>query len=72
MKTTEQVMASLFAELKQDARSPEGREVLEMMQHNWDIVRKHRDRLHLTILLAEEELRIEDEKFATAFDDLTG
>jgi hypothetical protein len=70
MKTTEQVVASVLDELRQDARSPEGREVLEMMQRNWDIVREHRDRLHLTILLAEEELRIQDEEFATTFDEM--
>jgi hypothetical protein len=72
MRTAEQIMASVLDEMKHDARSPEDLERLVTMQKCWDVLRERRDRLHLTILLAEETLRVEDERFATTFDEMTG
>jgi hypothetical protein len=70
MRTAESIMASLFDELRQDARSPENLERFVTMQRCWDVVRERRERLQLKILMLQEELRVEDEKFAIEFDDL--
>jgi hypothetical protein len=72
MRTAESIMATMIDELKQDARTPEGRERLAMMTGYWDTIREHRERLQLKILMLQETLRVEDEKFATTFDELTG
>jgi hypothetical protein len=69
MKTTEQIMASLVEELTRIATSAEDQRRLEILHRNWDFVRERREAKQLKILLLQEELRLEDERFTCMFDE---